>query len=166
MPNAKVHGPADERIGNALMVAGLLATPLLGLPGLGLLVAGAVGRYVGPDLDIHDKVTEGRQRVYGISQALGSAWRLYWLPYGLIAGHRKSSHRWTGTFHRFIYLYWTLLAMTSQLSVAYPDQALNLALFWLLVLLGHGVLDANHVRLDRMNYFAQGGTARGYAKKR
>jgi hypothetical protein len=153
MASGIIHAQTDDAVGDRLVVGGLIAATVLGLPYLGFVVAGIVGRFVGPDADIHHLKTEQKHRVYRINWALGLLWDLYWVPYGVFAEHRGSSHTWVGTLGRFIYLYWICLVSFSAIAEHYPAWRGEIFLFWLFVLIGHAAIDRAHVRMDEMRYF-------------
>lgn len=152
MAAGNVHGAVDDLLSNRLMIGGLVATPVLGIPALGLIVAGTFSRFTSPDLDLHHVTTENEHKVYRFNWLLGLLWELYWTPYAYANRHRGRSHTWLGTIERFFYLYWLSLFASLQIAVYYPVGA-QVAFFWLAVLIGHAVVDSAHVELDNMRYF-------------
>lgn len=153
MATGTIHAATDDFVANNLILAGIISTPVLGAWALGIVVAGVIGRFVGPDLDVHHLTTEQERRVYRLNWWLGLAWEIFWLPYAFANTHRGRSHTWQGTLERFCYLYWLPLLAWSEIAETYPAWAGAIMLFWLMVLLGHGLLDRAHVRLDKMRYF-------------
>lgn len=149
----RIHGVVDDTIANSVLVGGLVATPILGLWGLGFIVAGVFSRFVSPDFDIVDVTVESKHKVYRLNWFLGMLWEVYWLPYGLLNRHRGRSHKWLGTVERCLYLYWLPMLSFYQIGIQYPYLQGTILLFWLAVFVGHGVVDRAHVRLDRMRYF-------------
>jgi len=144
MANGRTHAAYSAPVATVITIAcGIAAAtvhPALFAPAIGAWAA----HIATPDLD-HEWTTYDEQRIYRLSPALGTVWRLYWMPYERLAAHRGRSHTlpW-GTFDRFALLFWLPIAFT-----VWHWGALAMA-WWTLAFAGQCAVDAVHLWLDGM----------------